>query len=170
MREFEDSSEKLNASSVCGPDGMHNKMIKKFGPICKQTFLALENVIHLTKKQPMLWHTSHHKLIFKRHKAHLPDTRSDINKYRPIDVTCAMMKHNERMALPRLTEQLTRKNYIKHYSFAYLEAHVAEDSLFRIIDFIKGEWAKGRVIGCLSIDQKKTFDKVWRPIVIVKLH
>ena len=148
-----------------GPDNITNEMLLHLGPCSKRKLLQLFNDGWRTGTVPQVWREAIMIPILKRAK-----DKSQAESYRPISLTSCVGKLMERLINTRLMWHLEDKKHITPEQAAFRQDRSTEDQITYIAQAIEGAFQDKKHTLAVWIDIEKTFDKVWKECLKLKLH
>ena len=80
----------------------------------------------------------------------------DVNNYRPISILPVTMKVFEKIVHSQVAEFLKRNNILSEYQFGFRNSHSTDTAVICVSDFILEEASKGKYVGSVLIDLKKS--------------
>ncbi|GFW33196.1 probable RNA-directed DNA polymerase from transposon BS [Trichonephila clavipes] len=150
-----------------GPDGIHGFLIGHLRPHGMQKLLDIFNFSCKIGHLPRDWKRAIIIPILKPGK----DTRTSAS-YRPIALTSFVCKLMERLILARLNVHLNMYGLLPSDQYGYRKGHGAVDQILyfcqRIRDAQNKKPTNHTVVALL--DMSRAFDRVWRQLLITKLH
>jgi len=75
----------------------------------------------------------------------------------------------EKLVAVRLDAFLERRGVLRKYQFGFRKNLSASDQLLRFTEYVKSEFASGRMVGAVFMDISKAYDRVWRHGLMLKL-
>ena len=155
--------DQLSNSTAAGPDGLSQRIIKEVSkqisyPLCKLFKKSME-----TSQIPNEWKQANVKPIFKKGAKTLP-----IN-YRPISLTCVIVKIMERAIKESIMAHLISKSLLNPSQHGFLPKKSVSTNLNSFLDFVTKNVDAGHPVDVLYLDFSKAFDKVPHKRLIQKL-
>ena len=108
-----------------------------------------------------------HSIIVPLHKPNKPTNLP--SSYRPISLTSHFCKLMERMVTVRLRWYLKSNNMLKQYQSTFRERRRPLDHLLRLHDTVHKVLANQRSVLAVFLDIVKTYDLVYKDILLIKL-
>ena len=123
----------------------------------------LFNLSLTTGYVPKCWKKKRVTPLFKK------GNTDDLNNYRPISILPVTMKMFEKVVHRQVVDFLDFSNILSSFQSGFRNAHSTDTAVICVSDYILDELAKGRYVGAVLIDLKKTFDTVDHQILLKKL-
>src|SRR6185437_13884673 len=98
----------------------------------------------------------------------LSGDKHDVNNYRPINVTCVVMRLFDKLMLPTLHEYMSLRSIPYHYQYGFTKHRSTYDAILRLLSFL-GRYYR-HPIPTVFIDVSKAYDRVWVKGLLYKLH
>ena len=90
--------------------------------------------------------------------------------YRPISLTCSLVKLLERLLLRRLVPFLESRKFFNRFQAGFRRDHSTVDQLYRLVDRIQAALAARHYVSIVYLDIVAAFDTVWHNGLLFKLH
>lgn len=90
--------------------------------------------------------------------------------YRPISLTCSLVKLLERLLLHRLVPYLEQKGFFNRFQSGFRREHSTLDQLYRLVDRIQRALEHRHYVSVAFLDIVAAFDTVWHDGLLYKLH
>ena len=97
-------------------------------------------------------------------------SKLDVGNYRPVSILNVLSKILERAIHSQLADYLEKRNILFENQSGFRGGYSTDSSLIGLSDYIKGEMAKGNLVGMVLIDLQKAFDTVDHAILLEKLR
>lgn len=156
---------RLASASAPGPDKVTNDHIKQLPRKPLVLLTRIFNSCLINAYFPTAWKTA--KIV------PIPKPGKDLKRpenHRPISLLSTLSKVFERILLPRIRLPLTENDFLRIEQFAFQERLSAELQLLRITEFISDKMNRRQYTAGIFLDVEKAFDKVWKDMLLVKLH
>ena len=155
----------LKPKSASGPDNLNNKVLKNLGKYGKHFLLSLFNKSFLENDIPKGWKIAKMKMLPKKtHDSH------NINSYRPISLTNAIIKLLERLIKARLVYFLEKNKLLSKFQSGFREQRCPMDNIFYFTQKCLLAFQKKEKMGGIVFDIEKAFDKIWHEGLLKKMH
>ncbi|GFV76773.1 probable RNA-directed DNA polymerase from transposon BS [Trichonephila clavipes] len=167
LRELNFALRAMDLRKSPGPDGIHGFMIGHLGPHDMQKLLDIFNFSWKIGRLPRDWKRAIIIPILKPGK----DT-SNSASYRPIALTSFDCKLMERLVLARLNVHLNINGLLQSEQYGYRKGHGVVDQILYFCQRIRDAQNKkptNHTVAAL-LDMSRVFDRVWRQLLITKLH
>ena len=128
--EVQDLLSKLNASKACGLDDIPARLLKEGAPWIASPLNRLFNLSLSQGHLPRDWTSANVTPIFKNGSKH------SVANYRPISLTCIVVKTLETLLHNHLTNSLRDK--LSHYQHGFQKGHSCQTLLLKTVH----EWAQ----------------------------
>jgi hypothetical protein len=90
--------------------------------------------------------------------------------YRPISLTCSLVKLLERLLLHRLVPFLENNSFFNKFQAGFRRHHSTIDQLYRLVDRIQAALSARHYVSVVYLDIVAAFDTVWHNGLLFKLH
>ena len=165
LHELQQAIKLAKIQSTPGEDDITYQLLKKVPKSSLQNILSFYNYLWHKGEIPSDWKEA---IITPLHKVGTDKTIPA--SYRPISLTSALCKINERLITTRLVWFLEKNDIISKSQSAYRKQRSTMDQLIRLHDSInKSINTKGHTVG-IFFDFSKAFDMVWRRGLIHKME
>ena len=151
---------RLGVSKSTGLDGLPARFIKDGTEFLKTPITLLINMSITTGTVP-------EEMKSAREKKSNP---LDVNNYRPVSILSIVSKILERSIFFQLNEFLTKNNSLYEYQSGFRSRYSTDTCLIHLLDYIKGNNARGLYTGMIMLDLQKAFDTVDHSILCKKLE
>ena len=152
---------KLNSNKAPGPDGIHGKILKNCAFSIAYPLSLIFNTSYRTGLIPQEWKLAHVVPVFKK------GTKSDVENYRPISLTCLVMKIFEKLVRNEIMSRCQDKINQKQHGFLPGKSCITqmipfcEDLSVTINDL--------STVDVIYFDFAKAFDSVNHDVILHKL-
>ena len=85
----------------------------------------------------------------------------DVSNYRPVSILSIVSKILERSIFFQLNEFLTKNNLLYEYQSGFRSRYSTDTCLMHLLDYIKGNNARGLYTGMIMLDLQKAFWHCW---------
>ena len=151
----------VNSNKAQGPDGMHGKILKKCAVGLSYPLSLLFSVSYNTGQLPMEWKLANVVPIHKK------GSKSDVENYRPISLTCLVSKIFERIVRDKLIA-LTSE-YLDPRQHGFLARKSCTSNLVEFCDNLALSLNDGVPSDVIYFDFAKAFDSVNHDLILHKL-
>ncbi|GFV13223.1 probable RNA-directed DNA polymerase from transposon BS [Trichonephila clavipes] len=150
-----------------GPDGIHGFIIGYLGPHGMQKLLDIFIFSWKIDRLPRDWKRAIIIPILKPGK----DTSTSAS-YRPIALTSFVCKLRDRPVLARLNAHLNINGLLPREQYGYRKGHGVVDQILYFCQRIRDAHNKKPINHTVAalLDMSRAFDRVWRQLLITKLH
>lgn len=164
FHELQQAIRQCKNSSAPGQDDISYELIKHLSRHAQQQLLQFYNNLWREMKIVPDWKVS---VVLPFHK---PGTdRTQPSSYRPISLTSALCKINERLVTTRLTYYLESNHLLNPYQSAYRKNRCTLDHLIRLHDHINRNINNKGATIAIFFDFSKAFDMLWKEGLMQKL-
>lgn len=162
-KEIEEALRKLPHKVSVGPDEIPFDFLRFGGPkfIHNLRLLFYLSVIHSVL--PLEWRRANVIPIYKQE-----GDRSNPDNYRPISITCTVVRLFERLVFLRLYETVEPK--LKQFQSGFRKHRSTVDQILYVVERIKEALRRGDDLPVVYLDIRKAFDRVWHDGLLYKLY
>jgi len=153
----------LDISKACGPDEVHNKILKLVVDEIATPLTNLFNRSLYEGKFPDTWKTAHVTPIYKK------GNPGDPSNYRPISLLSCIGKLLERILQKHMLNYFTTNNIITSCQSGFLPGDSTINQLLTIYTDLCKNLDNSNNSQIVFCDISKAFDKVWHKGLIYKL-
>ena len=164
-KEFEEAPKTLKDKKSPGPDKITNEMLEHPVTKAKCKLLGIFNNSWKTGRVPQSLRESDMVPIHKKGK-----DRANTDSYRPISLSSCVGKLMERMINTRLVWHLEKNNIITPEQAGFRQHHSTEDQVTYIAQKIEDGFQDKQHTLTVWIDMEKTYDRVWKDGLRLKLQ
>jgi len=154
----------LNVRKACGPDGICPRLLKEGAEQLAAPLAALFNKSLAEGVLPKDWTSANITPIFKKGNKHL------VSNYRPISLTCILVKVLERIIFNKLYSLLECHEVLNDAQFGFRKKRSTTSLLLSAVN----DWAsylnKRLSTHCVFLDFAKAFDSVPHQRLLLKLE
>ena len=122
------------------------------------------NTSIITDSVPSLFKDARVVPVFKK------GSRLDPGNYRPVSILSVLSKILERAVHTQLDEYLNKRGLLFDNQSGFRGGFSTDSCLIGLTDHVRGEMAKGNMVGMVLIDLQKAFDTVDHAILLEKLR
>ncbi|KAI8508004.1 hypothetical protein Bbelb_142440 [Branchiostoma belcheri] len=151
----------LKVGKSCGPDDITPNLLRRVADSISRPLTHLFNMSLSLGQVPSRWKEANVTPI------HKGGSRHALNNYRPISLLNSIPKVLENLVNKRLNDHI-RPMLTKHQS-GFRAYDNTTLQLVRLVDEWTKAMDKGEVVGCVFLDLRKAFDKVWHHGLLAKL-
>ena len=148
---------KLDVSKACGPDELPARLLREGAPWLADPITRLYNLSLYRGCLPRDWTSANVTPVFKKGSKHL------VSNYRPISLTCIVVKLLERLVHDHLAQFLITGNKLSPFQHGFRKGHSCQTQLLESVH----EWArsldKASSTHVIFTDFSKAFDSVPPP-------
>ena len=155
---------RLGVSKSTGLDGLPARFIKDGAEFLKSPITLLINMSITTGTVPEEMKSARVRPIFKKNNP------LDVSNYRPVCILSIVSKILERSIFFQLNEFLKKNNLLYEYQSGFRGRYSTDTCLIHLLDYIKGNNARGLYTGMIMLDLQKAFDTVDHSILCKKLE
>jgi len=155
---------KLNASKSTGLDGIPARFVKDGASVLKIPVTFIVNMSIDSGVVPDDMKAARVTPIYKK------SSPLEVGNYRPVSILSVISKILERSIYNQLSEFLTVNSLLYEFQSGFRSKYSTDTCLIHLLDFIKGNNAKGLYTGMVLLDLQKAFDTVDHSILYNKLH
>jgi len=151
--------------SASGPDSLSPLLLRHCPDSFRAIILTVLNFSWTHGVLPSSWLQANVVPIHKGKGAPLNQAKS----FRPISLTCALVKVLERMIANRLVPFLEKRHYFNRFQAGFRASHCTADQLFRAFSRIQSALRSHSTVAIAFLDIVAAFDKVWHDGLLYKL-
>ena len=96
------------------------------------------------------------------------NSQLDVSNYRPVSILSIVSKILERSISIQLIDFIKENNLLYEYQSGFRGSYSTDTCLIHLLDYIKGNTAKGLYTGMIMLDLQKAFDTVDHSILCKK--
>ena len=164
MKELTDAIQRSGSTSI-GPDQIHYDFFRHIGNTQLNAMLQLYNFIWVNNDFPDAWRHSYIIPILKVGK-----DRTQVQSYRPIQLTSCMCKLLERMVAKRLAWCLEQHELLSTYQCAFRSGRSTSDHLVRLDSHIREGFLHHSSTLAVFLDIKSAYNMVSPTLLLSKMH
>ena len=157
---------KMRNRGATGPDDVPPTFLKSLGPVTKEELLSIFNQCFNEAEVPQHWRNATIIPLLKMGKP-----ASDIDPFRPVNLTFCTVKTLERMIAHRLYHFAEARGLFSHTQAGVRKNKSCEDQLLRktqdISDSFQDRKPKRTVMAVL--DLSRAYDRVWKEDLLLSL-
>jgi hypothetical protein len=153
----------LQRRKATGIDGLPSNMLKDCREFISKPLCHILNLSIRTGKVPETWKMAKLKPL------HKSGATNDPSNYRPISVLPILSKILERAMHSQLLSYLEKNNLLTECQFGYRQNRSTTHATTLLIDGIREEVDKGKLVGSCFIDLSKAFDTISHSQLLAKL-
>ena len=154
----------LDTKKACGPDGILPRILKECANELSRSLAALFNYTLAVGKLSSEWKVANVVAIFKSGE------RSSAENYRPISLTCIVVKVAERLIHDHIMKFLTGLQLLCHNQHGFRERRSCITQLLQLVHDWLSVMDRRESVDAVFLDFAKAFDKVSHLHLIQKLH
>ena len=154
----------LNPKKATGLDDMSSLFLRDGSGSIIAPVTHIINLSITTETVPVAFKRAKVVPLFKK------GTKLDVGNYRPVSILNVLSKVLERAIHSQLADYLGKRDILFENQSGFRGGYSTDSSLIGLSDYIKGEMAKGNLIGMVLIDLQKAFDTVDHAILLEKLR
>ena len=152
-----------NPAKATGPDEVHPKLLSAGGPTLYKLLAAIMTYSLSYGVMPREWKRANVTALYKGKDA----DKSDAGSYRPVSVTCAVVRVMERILFHRIAPKLDSQ--LSSSQSGFRKGRSCYDNLLRVTNAIQSARSRGSHLPAVFLDLSKAFDTVWHPGLLHKL-
>ena len=152
---------KINSNKAQGPDGVHGKLLKNCSVGLAFPLTCIFRVSYNCGYIPQEWKLANVVPIFKK------GSKSEVENYRPISLTCLVMKIFERIVKEKLLSLTS--DYLDPRQHGFLEHKSCTTNMVNFCDSLALSLNENLVSHVVYFDFAKAFDSVNHDILLHKL-
>ena len=164
IAELKKAIRQLKKKKSPGPDNITNEMLQHVGNIAQQKLLDIFNPSWRDGQVPQCWKEARMIPVLKKGK-----NKSRVLSYRPISLTSCVCKTMERIVNARMQWYLESESFIVPEQAGFRRHKSTEDQTTHLAQVIEDAFQAQKVMLAAFIDLQKTFDKVWKDGLLIKL-
>ena len=145
---------KIDPSKSPGPDGIPGLLLKEGAPQIAEPLSKLFNPSLATGQLPSDWTRANITPIHKKGSKHLP------NNYRPISLTCTVVKIMEHLIHQELSQFLSNNNKLITSQHGFRSKHSCQTQLLETVHHWANALDQRSSVHVIFLDFSKTFDTV----------
>jgi hypothetical protein len=153
----------LNPQKSPGPDGLHSAILKALANIIAEPLTLLYNQSLREGRLTADWRTAN---VVALHKG--GDKSSPLN-YRPVSLTCVVLKVLERIIRDRLSAYLIVNDFIAPCQHGFRKGRSTLTNLLCFLDEVTDRLERGVPVEVCYLDFSKAFDSVNHRFLMAKL-
>ena len=153
----------LDTKKAVGLDDISSLFLRDGAECISAPVKHIINLSIITETVPAAFKEAKVKPLFKK------GSTLDPGNYRPVSILSVLSKLLERAAHSQLSEYLEKRGLLFEHQSGFRGGYSTDSCLIGLSDFIKGEIAKGNMVGMVLIDLQKAFDTVDHTILRDKL-
>ena len=154
---------KLNPTKSTGLDEIPARFIRDGACILKVPICYIVNQSIFSGIVPDDMKVARVKPLYKK------NSPLEVGNYRPVSILSIVSKILERSVYSQLSEFLDSNNLLFEYQSGFRSKFSTDTCLIHLLDYIKGNSAKGLFTGMIMLDLQKAFDTVDHDILCDKL-
>ena len=151
----------INSNKAHGPDGIHGKLLKNCAVGLAYPISLLFKLTYNTGSIPEEWKLGHVVPIFKKGNKH------DVSNYRPISLTCLIMKTFERIIKDEILSRV--EGLIDNRQHGFLAKKSCSTNMVGLCDSLALTLNDNVYTDVVYFDFAKAFDSVNHDIILHKL-
>jgi hypothetical protein len=155
---------KLHIAKSPGPDAIHPRLLKELATTVARPLLIIFSTSLRTGKLPKDWKLAHISAIFKK------GSRSLVNNYRPISLTCICCKVLESIIRDHLISHMKANMLFSLRQYGFITGRSTTLQLLKVLDKWTEILDKGGQVDVIYMDFMKAFDQVPHKRMINKLY
>ena len=152
-----------NPAKATGPDEVHPKLLSAGGPTLYKLLAAIMTYSLSYGVMPKEWKRANVTALYKGKDA----DKSDAGSFRPVSVTCAVVRVMERILFHRIAPKLDSQ--LSSSQSGFRKGRSCYDNLLRVTNAIQSARSRGSHLPAVFLDLSKAFDTVWHPGLLHKL-
>ena len=152
---------KLNVNKAMGPDGIHGKVLKHCATSISYPLSILFNLSYTTGKIPLEWKLANVVPVHKK------GCKSNVENYRPISLTCIVMKVYEKVIRDELMFRCG--HLIDDRQHGFLQFRSCTTQMIGYCDSLALSLNKNTRSDVIYFDFQKAFDTVNHDLILRKL-
>ena len=98
------------------------------------------------------------------------NSQLDVSNYRPVSILSIVSKILERSISIQLIDFIKENNLLYEYQSGFRGSYSTDTCLIHLLDYIKGNTAKGLYTGMIMLDLQKAFDTVDHSILCKRIR
>ena len=153
--------QRINSNKAAGPDGIHGKILKNCSVSLALPLSLMYNICYRTGVIPKEWKSA---FVVPVHKK---DDKSVVENYRPISLTCLVMKTFEVCIRDEIMSRCN--NLINTQQHGFLPEKSCTTQMVPFVEDLAFSLNKGCRIDIVYFDFAKAFDSVNHDIILEKL-
>ena len=152
---------KVNSNKAQGPDGIHGKVLKNCALGLAFPLSQLFRLSYNTGQIPVQWKLANVVPVHKK------GSKSDVENYRPISLTCLIMKIFERIIKEELLNHT--RSFLDVRQHGFLESKSCTTNMVGFCDNLAMSYNENIRTDVVYFDFAKAFDSVNHDIILSKL-
>ena len=155
---------KIDPSKGCGPDNIPGRLLKEGALALFEPLSRLFNLSLKTGVLPKDWTRAHVTPVFKKGSKHIP------SNYRPISLTCLVVKVMERCVHKNITAFLNDYDKLKTTQHGFRLNHSCQTKFLETLYQWAGSVDNRKSTDAIFLDFSKAFDSVPHQRLLMKLN